>query len=314
MASSYCWKLRALLKKNLILMKRNILSTLFEIFFPVILMAVIICLREAFPIETYKFEAQEKSTENYIHDKSITSKTNIFFDPNFDLETKSWIGLTVVPPLQICSPYNNQFQQRPLIASIGIPQEIKNQMIIDSFEFKQLINFSLTYDSFKEFSSIEEMEDYIKQPKYIAEPNGLICFGLKFSYDEETKKYDYSLHFFDFDKTDKKGIQDISSNKEQGFFDEFQSGPNLNSFLLYKNGAYSYMMKIVNQYILRKETADNSAELNYGITAMKYIDYRVDSFGEFLGYMITIIIVVAYMSPLSLYIYRIVGEKAEASG
>ena len=68
-------------------------------------------------------------------------------------------------------------------------------------------------------------------------------------------------------------------------------------------------MKIVNQYILRKEVGDENAELNYGITAMKYIDYRVDSFGEFLGYMITIIIVIAYMSPLSLYVYRIVGEK-----
>ena len=309
MASSYCWKLRALLKKNLILMKRNLFATLFEIFFPVILMVVIICLREAFPIETYKFEGQEKTTENYIYDKSITSKTNIFTDPNFDLDTKSWIGLTAIPPLQICSPYNNQMEQRPLIASIGIPLEIKNQMIIDSLEFKSLINFSLTIDSFKEFSSIEEMEEYIKQPKYTGDPNGLICFGLKFSYDKNTKKYDYSLHFFDFDKTGKKGIQDIPSNKETGFFDEFQSGPNLNSFLLYKNGAYSYMMKTVNQYILRQETGDNNAELNYGITAMKYIDYRVDSFGNFLGYMITIIIVIAYMSPLSLYVYRIVGEK-----
>ena len=69
------------------------------------------------------------------------------------------------------------------------------------------------------------------------------------------------------------------------------------------------MMKIVNQYILRKETGDDNAELNYGIIAMKYIDYRVDSFGNLLGYMITIIIVIAYMSPLSLYVYRIVDEK-----
>ena len=72
MVSSYCWKLRALLKKNLILMKRNILSTLFEIFFPIILMVVIICLRKAFPVETFKFQEEEKSLENYILDKSIT--------------------------------------------------------------------------------------------------------------------------------------------------------------------------------------------------------------------------------------------------
>ena len=69
------------------------------------------------------------------------------------------------------------------------------------------------------------------------------------------------------------------------------------------------MMKIVNQYILREETGDDNAELNYGITALEYIDYRVDEFGNLLGYMITIIIVIAYMSPLSLYVYRIVDEK-----
>ena len=309
MASSFSWKLRSLLKKNLILMKRNIFSTLFEIFFPVILMVVIICLRKAFPVEIYKFDSQEHDVENYINDKSITSKTNVLMDPNFDQNSASWLGLSTIPPLQICSPYNNQGEQRPLIASIGIPEEIKTQMIADSQEFKTLINFELNKNSFKEFSSIEEMENYIKDIKYTADPNGLICFGLRFSYDSNTKKYDYSLHFFDFDKTGKEGIQDIPSNKDKGFFDDFQSGPDLTSFLLYKNGAYSYMMKIVNQYILRQETGDNNAELNYGITAMKYIDYRVDSFGNFLGYMITIILVIAYMSPLSIYVYRIVGEK-----
>ena len=309
MVSLYFWKLRALLKKNLILMKRNFLSTLFEIFFPIILMVVIICLRKAFPVETFKFQEQEESTEKYILDKSITSKSNVLANPNFDLNSKSWLGMSMIPPLQICSPFNNQMQERPLIASIGIPQGIKDQMIADSNEFKSFINFSLNQNSFKEFESIEQMENYIKDIKYTADPNGLICFGLRFSYDSKTKKYDYSLHFFDFDKTGKEGIQDIPSNKEKGFFDDFQSGPNLSSFLLYKNGAYSYMMKIVNQYILRQETGDNNAELNFGTIAMKYIDYRVDSFGNFLGYMITIILVIAYMSPLSLYIYRIVGEK-----
>ena len=42
---------------------------------------------------------------------------------------------------------------------------------------------------------------------------------------------------------------------------------------------------------------------------MKYIDYRDDSFGQFMGYMIGVILVMAYMSPLSLYVYRIVDEK-----
>ena len=308
MASSYCRKLHALIKKNLILMKRNIFSTLFEIFFPIILFAVIIALREAFPIDTYDFSDQEKTTENYIYNKSITSVKNIYFDPDYDPFSQSWNGMTVLPPLKICSPYNNQYKARPLIASIGIPQEVKNQMINDSLEFKDIINFELTENNFKEFSSIEEMETYIKDPQYAADPNNLICFGVRFSYEEETEKYDYSLHFFDFENMGREGVQDIATDN-QGLFDTFKSGPDLDSFMKYKNGAYSYVMKIINQYILRKETGDENAEINYGIAAMKYTDYRVDTFGEFLGYMITIIIVIAYMSPLSLYVYRMVGEK-----
>ena len=271
-------------------------------------MVVIIGLRKAFPVEIYTFEEEEKDLTNYMYNKSITTKNPLLSDIDYNSELNSWLGLTTFPPLQICSPINNQYQARPKIASIGIPREIKEQMIKDSKEYESQIFFSLNESSFKEFNSIDELNEYIKDSRYSTNPGELICFGLKFNYDSITKKYDYSLHFFDFDKTGKDGIQDIPSNKEK-FFDDFQSGPILSSFKVYQNGAYSYMMKIVNQYILRQETGDNNAELNYGITAMKYIDYRVDEFGNLLGYMITIILVIAYMSPLSLYIYRMVDEK-----
>ena len=89
MASSYCWKLRALIKKNYLLMKRNLFSTLFEIFFPIILFGVIIALREAFPIEIFTFSETEKNTEKYINDKSMTSIKNIQNDPGFDQSTTS---------------------------------------------------------------------------------------------------------------------------------------------------------------------------------------------------------------------------------
>ena len=46
---------------------------------------------------------------------------------------------------------------------------------------------------------------------------------------------------------------------------------------------------------------------------MKYIDYRSDPFSAFMGYIIPFFIVIAYMCPLCLYIYRIVGEKENKS-
>ena len=306
MSSSYAWKLRALLKKNLILMKRNFISTLFEIFFPSIIIVVILILRKAFSVDTHDF-SEEGSIESFIKDKSMTS---INYNLYSNLEDQEWNGLSLLSPFQICSSSNEQFEERKIIASLGIPGDIKQQMIKDAelFKTKGINDFTLTMDSFQEFSSVEELNEYIKDPSYLSKKDKLICFGVKFSYDEENKHYNYSLHFFDYPKQGNEGIQDIANNA-QGMFDPFQTGPDLNSFMRYKNGAYSYMMKIINQYILRKETGKSDAELNYGIAAMKYIDYRSDSFGEFMGYMIGVILVMAYMSPLSLYVYRMVGDK-----
>ena len=306
MSSSYAWKLRALLKKNLILMKRNFISTLFEIFFPSIIIVVILILRKAFSVDTHDF-SEEGSIESFIKDKSMTS---INYNLYSNLEDQEWNGLSLLSPFQICSSSNEQFEERKIIASLGIPGDIKQQMINDAelFKTKRINDFTLTMDSFQEFSSVEELNEYIKDPSYLSKKDKLICFGVKFSYDEENKHYNYSLHFFDYPKQGNEGIQDIANNA-QGMFDPFQTGPDLNSFMRYKNGAYSYMMKIINQYILRRETGKSDAELNYGIAAMKYIDYRSDSFGEFMGYMIGVILVMAYMSPLSLYVYRMVGDK-----
>ena len=306
MASSYFWKLRALLKKNIILMKRNIISTLFEIFFPSVIIAVLVVLKEAFSVDTFYF-AQEGGIEKFIEEKSMSS----FNYNNYASLNKKWNGLSALPPFQICSSSNPQGQERPIIAYVGdLPDKIKDQMIHDSSLTKDSINFELKsdYSNFKKYNSIKEMEEFIKSAKYLLDPTKFICFGIKFSHDSDTGKYDYSLHFFDYEKSGKEGVEDIPNNKE-GMFDPFQSGPDLNAFSKYKNGAYSYMMKIVNQYILREELGNQNAELNYGIVAMQYIDYRVDNFGQFMGYMIGVMIVLAYMCPLSLYIYRMVGDK-----
>ena len=307
MSSSYAWKLRALLKKNLILMKRNFISTLFEIFFPSIIIVVILVLRQAFSVNTHSF-SEEGDIVTYIKDKSMTSID--YETHSTEVESGEWNGLTLLNPFQICSSANEQYEARPIIASLGLPDEIKQQMIDDAQVFVDsgLSDFTLTMDSFQEFNTVEELNDYIKDPKYLAKRDKFICFGAKFSYNEATQHYNYSLHFFDYQKQGNEGIQDIACNA-QGMFDSFQSGPDIQSYMRYKNGAYSYMMKLMNQYILRKETHDDNAELNYGIAAMQYIDYRSDSFGEFMGYMIGVILVMAYMSPLSLYVYRMVGDK-----
>ena len=339
MASPFFWKLKALIRKNLILMRRNLITTLFEIFFPVLMFGLIIALRKVFSIDRETFDSFEKNIYKFMAEKSVLTGID-FMDivdnvMKYNLSYIRKLGfdyneidqrLLFIPPLYICSELNDQHQKRGLIASIGIPQEIKDKMINDSIDVVKTIkqykskypyyfgpefdfNFVLSQESFKEFETIEDMEKYIKDPDYInRDGDELICFGLSFSHNETINHYNYSLHFFDFHKMGKEGVEDIPSNA-QGMFDRFQSGPDLIDYMKYKNGAYNYMMKIVNEYILRQETEDESASLNYGIIPMKYTDFRFDKLGQFFGYLLTIILIIAYMVPLSLYVYRIVGEK-----
>ena len=134
MSSSYAWKLRALLKKNLILMKRNFISTIFEIFFPSIIIVVILVLRQAFSVETHSF-SEEGDIVTYIKDKSMTS-ISYSASANSDYITNGeWNGLTLLNPFQICSSTNEQYEARPIIASLGLPDEIKQQMIDDAQVF-----------------------------------------------------------------------------------------------------------------------------------------------------------------------------------
>ena len=48
MSNSNSWKLKALIKKNFLILKRNIVSTLFEILFPIILILLAYAIRKAF--------------------------------------------------------------------------------------------------------------------------------------------------------------------------------------------------------------------------------------------------------------------------
>ena len=218
-----------------------------EIFFPIGLMIILLILRKAFEIDKYDFDVEEQNTENFIRQKSMA---NVDLDnPNIttlDNRTFLWNGLTILPALYICSEYNRQRTPRPMIASIGIPIEIKQKIIYDSIIYQSLFNISVTNDNFMDFSSVDEMEDYVKDSQYGTEGKPLICFGMRL--EEKDNSYNYSLHYFDsiFDE----GIQDLDDIIE-GPFDLFQSGPDMESYEKYQYSGYTYIMKCINEYILK---------------------------------------------------------------
>ena len=183
-------------------------------------------------------------------------------------------------------------------------------MILDSIVYNHFkdLDFELNDTSFVQFTTLKEMEETIKDPDYEEDKANLICFGVKFKYYKENNTYDYSLHFFDFERIGKGNNPDIPSNK-QGMFDNLQTGPDIRSIKLYQQGAYNYMMKIINEYKLKKVTDNSFASFDYAVFPMKFWDNREDDFGQFYVYVMVIIMLMAYMIPLSLYIYKIVEEN-----
>ena len=306
MSNSNSWKLRALMKKNYLILKRNIVSTLFEILFPIILILLAYAIRKAFVLETHEFDKQEENLEKYIKAKSVVNfnRDNLPEQEN----TVEYEGLSVLPALQIC----NKPRQVPRlkIATIGIPDEIKERIIDDANHHNVNSNFQLTLSqsNFMPFNSIDDLNDYITSNKYGESGYPLICFGIRL--ENTGHKYSYSLHYFD--SVLSEGIHDIPHAKN-GLFDRFQTGPDLESYEMYQTSGYTYILKIMNEYILRKELNNNNAEINFAMVPMKYSDYRTDPFSKSIGYMIPFFLIIAYMCPLCLYVYRMVSEKENKS-
>ena len=310
MASS-AWKLRALLKKNLLEMKRHIISTLCEILFPIILMALLYLLKTAFDIKNYEFDIEEGTLQNFIKSRSVYNLDKFPYSditpiiprnvsiPEFD-------GMSLHPAFNICSLLNSNHKVRKLIATIGVPDEIKKILINESLYYSMKTGFILNNNSFKDFKNEEEMDKYIKSSYYGEnDDNPLICFGISYSQNKEEHKYNYSLHYFENSRMD--GASDVP--KSSYLIDPFQSGPDLKSYSKYEYNGYSYIMKLIIDYIYSQEMNNNKTKINFGIVPMKYSSYKSDPFSSIVGFMGPFFIIIAYMGHLCIYTYRMVYEK-----
>ena len=117
------------------------------------------------------------------------------------------------------------------------------------------------------------------------------------------------MHYFE--SLFSQGVQDIP-NMRNGVFDKFSTGPDLAGYRKYQNSGYIYIMKLINEYILTKETGTD-AKIDMAMIALPYENYRSDPFSAVIGYFIPFFMVIAYMCPLCLYVYRMVGEKENKS-
>jgi hypothetical protein len=100
---SKCWQLGALMKKNLILMKRSCFATCCEIIFPIILMFLLVAIRRAVQTEIFIQPTDEldfmKTNSTALIEMSDLGK---LLKDNTDkkiIENFKWNGLQIYPPL-----------------------------------------------------------------------------------------------------------------------------------------------------------------------------------------------------------------------
>ena len=306
MASPTISKLKALMTKNLLEMKRNVASTICEVFFPVILMAIFLGIRLALGYHTYEFEDEEKTVNKYMFTRSTS---NIHYPEYIESENDyienetNWKGLHIFPPLNICSMYNEKKWGRPKIATVNVPEEIKEQIIKDY----QVFNGSLNMSNFTDFPTIEKFEEYMTDVAYGSKNKSEICFGIVFNHTfaNDIHTYNYSLHYFDNKLMD--GAEDVPASLY--LLDQFQVGPDMESYEKYQKNGYTYIMKVISDYILQNVTGNESSSIDFGVVPMVYKNYRTDSADTFLAFIGPFFILIGYMGHLCIYAYKMVLEK-----
>ena len=219
---------KALLKKNLLILKRTYILTFVELFSPLIVMLILL-------LTNSKFETEHKkiTLKDYKENCTSFTKTNDF-----------------------CSfkSFTHRCPNDSIIALIGenFPKEIENK-ILEKSEKNKLLNINYNY-------SLDTVIDYIKSKKY--KNNKPICFGI--SYQHINNKYTFKLHYFASQYIDDRNHTNIPSSNIDNL-DPFRVKPDFDSYYLYIRSGYLVAQKILYDYVLQNETGISSAKINFNV-------------------------------------------------
>ena len=270
--------LKALIKKNLLVYKSTFILTTIELLFPILVIFLFKKLRNLFKVEHYKIEDDNMY---YFDEGFLISHYNIKNDNEYNE------SLNFIQYYKFCS-YSNKF-----IAIIGdnFPKEYLDE------EYKKL---------FRYYSSIKELNNYIESPNYgkDSDLNKEICFGISYSY--ETNKYIIKIHYFA--SPYHRYYPDIPSTSEKSL-DPFATQPDFISYHKYAYYGFIYILKLIYDIILKKETNYPFSNIIFKVIPQKYEKLTYDSFCYFLHFILGFFIFIAYALPLSINIYRLVKEK-----
>jgi len=276
---------RALIKKNLLILKRTYILTSIEILSPIIVMILFWRLNALFK-NVYLPIDEDK---DYIYTNGTFLKTIDFDDESYDEDDLPYLG-----SIFYCD-------ENSIIALIGkdFPEELKEE--IKYFEW-ELFN----EPNFKYYNTLEELADYIKSDEYDTDylQNPRVCFGISFS--KEDNKYSFKLHYFT--STYSNPYPSIPSTSIDNL-DPFRTQPDFKSYGNYIDQGFLMIHKLIYDFILKKETGNSKAEIILRIIPQKYDKYLYNTFNSFLSMLFGFFVLIGYTMPLSINIYKLVKEK-----
>ena len=83
----------------------------------------------------------------------------------------------------------------------------------------------------------------------------------------------------------------------------------MDSYEKYQKNGYTYIMKVIADYIVQNVSDNNVSSIDFGMVPMVYDSYRTDSADTFITFIGPFFILIAYMGHLCIYAYKMVLEK-----
>jgi hypothetical protein len=161
----------------------------------------------------------------------------------------------------------------------------------------------------EKYADEKDLNEYVSGDQWGKDGKPKLCFA--FSFDKlGPEKYNYSLHYFDAVLIS-SAIRDIP-NQDLPSLNPFQYGPDLSSFGQYVSSGYLNMMTIINNLILNIEKGPlfpEGGQINVAIGPQKYYTYKQDPFAQAIGFILPFFLVIAYVCPLCVLVFRIVSDK-----
>ncbi|EAR86885.2 ABC transporter family protein (macronuclear) [Tetrahymena thermophila SB210] len=243
--------LKALLRKNFILWKRNWICSIFEIFLPAIIGCFFFVIRNQIKIT-------DIDTKSYI-DERVT------LVPDFQILGKNQqTGKDILPIMKDC--IHGKTSHYPSYAN-GHVALIGDHEILDKLETIFTKNYQYPV---KRYQDVEQVNKHVKDPNY----NYDLCLGIQMN-KALNNVYDYTLFFNNTGKYFFEMPKTLTAAKFDYMFDKRED-----HLYKYINTGFMTLQNWIDNMIFQIESGDQNSSITVELSSMKIIKHGQDDLAE----------------------------------